>query len=189
MNPLKIVFVLTFVTLVNGYAIAQKDSLVELENTFPAQYYGRQGVKVGFSGGKHMFGEISWYAEEVVHFAGWPMFNGPGIHIGSEFGYVDKLIVAPKIGTRIHIALPQVGLSFLWYSDLKGGYAPTLRPEIGIGIAHQFELLYAYNWDFVNENLNSINSHMLTFRFNLTILERRKYIDDSDNHSSWKSVL
>ncbi|KAB2805407.1 hypothetical protein [Phaeocystidibacter luteus] len=180
-----LLFLLTLISVsVIGQNETETDTLESGHVT--ASIRDTYGVKVGLSGGKHLFGEVGLYYEQMHEFGGLPLANAPSFNLGAEFGYIGKPILAPKIGTRVHATILQIGLSFLWYSDLNGGYAPTFRPEIGIGIFHEIELVYAYNWDLVNENMGMINTHMVTLRVNLDFMQ--VYTHEHDTGAGWREL-
>ncbi|MBG8555553.1 hypothetical protein [Hymenobacter guriensis] len=133
------------------------------------------GVVLGLNYSRYLFGEVGYFRSSVYEMGGFEM-NSTTLSAGSEFSYVDRLLVAPKVQARVQLFFLQASLAPILYTDFKQA-SLKLRPEIGLGL-YNGGLSYGYNAGIVNNSFHGINKHVFTARYFLT--RKRKTLHEYD---------
>ncbi|MDB5236532.1 MAG: hypothetical protein JWR44_3525, partial [Hymenobacter sp.] len=97
---------------------------------------------------------------------------------GSEFSYLNGLVVAPKVQARLHFYFFNASLAPILYTDFSTA-SLKLRPEMGIG-NHRFDVNYGYNANLVNNDFTKLNRHMVSLRYYLMVRKRAHHTYDSE---------
>jgi hypothetical protein len=96
-----------------------------------------------------------------------------GLSAGSEFIFTPReLTFAPKIAAEIHILAVGMKLNTLYYINSKGN-SLKIRPEIGVGLAGYFYILYGYSIAVTHKDFLPLKHHF-TVGVNLPTAKRWK---------------
>jgi len=96
-------------------------------------------------------------------------FIATGYFFASEFHFIDKPIIGPKIGAWAAGGMDPIaiGINIIYYTDFDES-SLVFRPEIGIGF-DRIKVTYGYNAQLTNTSFDRISKSMvgLTYCFKL----------------------
>lgn len=163
---------------------AQNDSATAVDTGFThitASEWLDQGMTVGLSFNKYLYGEIGYHRSLISEFSGFPV-GAVTMNYATEFSYIDGWVLAPKVQGRVHGYLVDVSLAALCYTDLESEYSVRLRPEIGFGLWF-FDVSYGYNIGIYTEGFESLNKNVFSVRCYIPF--HRKYTQYHDSVRGW----
>lgn len=137
------------------------------------------GVVLGLSYFRYLFGEVAYFRSHVYETGGFET-NSSTLTYGSEFSYVDRLVVAPKVQARVQLYFLQASLTPIFYTDFKQT-SLKLRPEIGLGL-YNGGVAYGYNVGITNGAFQGVNKHVFTVRYYLA--RQRKVLHEYDQQGN-----
>jgi hypothetical protein len=129
-----------------------------------------RGVALGINYAPYLFAEVGHYRSGAL-----PLLSS-SLTYGSEFSYLDGVVVAPKMEGRVHVLFFNASLASLWYTDFSSS-SLKLRPEIGLG-SHRIGLNYGYTATLVNQDFTKFNRHLISLRYYVPVRVRARRVFD-----------
>ena len=134
-----------------------------------------RGVALGINYAPYLFAEVGHYRSYVYRMGALPLLSS-SLTYGSEFSYLDGVVMAPKMEGRVHVLFFNASLASLLYTDFSSS-SLKLRPEIGLG-SHRIGLNYGYTATLVNQDFTKFNRHLISLRYYVPVRVRARRVFD-----------
>lgn len=148
------------------------DSTAFEKPKFKIDYTKVYGISLGANYAEYLFAEVGFYKSHVFKTGKYPQFSALA-NYACEISMADKLVLGPKIQTRLHIGYFCPSITTVLYTDLQKGYALKFRPEIGFGMWF-FDVSYGYNFNIAKSGLDQYNRHVLSLHTYLGLKKVKK---------------
>jgi hypothetical protein len=135
-----------------------------------------RGMSFGLNYSRNLFVDVAHYRSYVYRMGALPLYS-TSLSYGSEFSYLNGLVVAPKIQACLHLLFLDLSLAPVLYTDFSST-SLQLRPEIGLG-GSNFDLNYGYNAALTNPAFTKLNRHLLALRYYWPVRRRSRHTYNS----------